>query len=193
MGMNNMNNMDMNQMQQLMNNMGMNNMGNMDMNQMQQLMNQMGMNNMTNTQMMNNPQMQMLMNQMQMGMGMGNMNNAAQMMTNLQNNMANNMVNNNDNNNQDNQNNVGGISVIFRVSGAQGQAQIPPVMIQCLSNEKVSEVIKKYRIKSGDNEETKKFIFNAKNLSPSLTVAEAGLTDNANIFVVATKGIKGAK
>ena len=167
----------------------------LQMQQMQQMMNQMGMNNMSNTQMMNNPQMQMLMNQMQMGMGMGNMNNAAQMMANLQNNMGN-VGNNNDNNNQnnqDNQNNSGGISVIFRVSGAQGQAQIPPVMIQCLSNEKVSEVIKKYRIKSGDNEETKKFIFNAKNLAPSLTVAEAGLTNNANIFVVATKGIKGAK
>ena len=119
------------------------------------------------------------------------------MMANLQNNMGN-VGNNNDNNNQnnqDNQNNSGGISVIFRVSGTQGQgqAQIPPVMIQCLSNEKVSEVIKKYRIKSGDNDETKKFIFNAKNLAPSLTVAEAGLTNNANIFVVATKGIKGAK
>ena len=48
-------------------------------------------------------------------------------------------------------------------------------------------------MKSQDYDESKKFIFNAKNLAPSLTVAEAGLIDNSYIFVVATKGIKGAK
>ena len=84
-----------------------------------------------------------------------------------------------------------GISVIFRASGATGQASAP-IMVQCMSDEKVSEVIEKYRNKSGDRDPTKKFIFNAKNLAPSLTVAEAGITNNANIFVVATKGIKGA-
>ena len=84
-----------------------------------------------------------------------------------------------------------GISVIFRASGATGQASAP-IMVQCMSDEKVSEVIEKYRNKSGDRDPTKKFIFNAKNLAPSLSVAEAGITNNANIFVVATKGIKGA-
>ncbi len=38
----------------------------------------------------------------------------------------------------------------------------------------------------------KKFIFNAKALNPSLTVAEAGLNEGANIFVVNTAGVKGA-
>ena len=88
----------------------------------------------------------------------------------------------------------GGINVIFRASGVQGgnNNNIAPIMIQCMPDEKVSDIIKKYQAKSGDNDTEKKFIFNAKNLSPTLTVAEAGITHNANIFVVATKGIKGA-
>ena len=65
-------------------------------------------------------------------------------------------------------------------------------MIQCLPNEKVSDIIHRYRAKSLDNDPTKKFIFNAKALDPSLIAAEAGLYNNANIFVVSTKGIKGA-
>jgi len=84
-----------------------------------------------------------------------------------------------------------GFSVIFRASGATGQASAP-IMVQCMPEEKVSEVIEKYRSKSGDRDPTKKFIFNAKNLAPGLSIAEAGITNNANIFVVATKGIKGA-
>ena len=65
-------------------------------------------------------------------------------------------------------------------------------MIQCTPNDKVSDIIEKYRNKANDRDDTKKFIFNAKNLNTSLSVAEAGITNNANIFVVATKGIKGA-
>ena len=61
-----------------------------------------------------------------------------------------------------------------------------------MQDDKVSSVIEKYRMKANDRDDSKKFIFNAKNLTPSLTVAEAGITNNANIFVVATKGIKGA-
>ena len=38
----------------------------------------------------------------------------------------------------------------------------------------------------------KKFIFNAKNLNPSLSLAEAGIAHNSNIFVVTTKGVHGA-
>ena len=84
-----------------------------------------------------------------------------------------------------------GFSVIFRASGATGQAGAP-IMIQCTPNDKVSDIIEKYRNKANDRDDTKKFIFNAKNLNASLSVAEAGITNNANIFVVATKGIKGA-
>ena len=65
-------------------------------------------------------------------------------------------------------------------------------MIQCLDTDRLSEVIQRYRVKSNDNDDSKKFIFNAKQLNMSLTVGEAGLTDNANIFVVTTRGVKGA-
>ena len=57
-------------------------------------------------------------------------------------------------------------------------------MVQCMSDEKVSEVIEKYRMFTGDRDPTKKFIFNARPISQTLTVAETGLTNNANIFVI---------
>ena len=82
-----------------------------------------------------------------------------------------------------------GFTVIFKRSSLLFDT--PQVMVQCMFNEKVSEIIEKYRIKSGDHDLSKKFIYNAKALHPSLTVAEAELIDNANIFVVATKGIRG--
>ena len=53
-------------------------------------------------------------------------------------------------------------------------------------------ILEKYKNKSGDRNPEKKFIFNAKMLSPDLTLSEAGITNNSNIFVVSTKGIKGA-
>ena len=83
-----------------------------------------------------------------------------------------------------------GISVIFRKSG-EGQ-QGPPIIIQCTKEEKLSDVIEKYRNKSNDRDDSKKFIFNAKQLNLNITVGQAGLTDNANIFVVTTRGVKGA-
>ena len=87
-------------------------------------------------------------------------------------------------------NESGGKCVIFRKSG-EGQNE-PPIMIQCTDNEKIADVIAKYRVKTGDQDGSKKFIFNAKQLNESLSVSEAGLTNNANIFVVTTRGVKGA-
>ena len=84
-----------------------------------------------------------------------------------------------------------GISVIFRTSG-QNAPQRPPISIQCMPNEKVSTLIERYRNKADDHDQTKKFIFNAKNLNPSLTLSAAGIAHNSNIFVVTTKGVQGA-
>ena len=81
------------------------------------------------------------------------------------------------------------ITVIFRAHEVEGAT--PPEMVECKLGDKVSKIIERYRRQSGDKDLSKKFIFNAKALHPSLTVAEAGLTDNANILVVATKGIRG--
>jgi len=79
------------------------------------------------------------------------------------------------------------IKVYFRVSG-EGQ-DFPPVDVDCFPNEKVSSIIEKYKNKSNINEEGYKiyYIFNAKNLNQNLTVAEACITNNANVFVVRTK------
>ena len=77
------------------------------------------------------------------------------------------------------------ITVKFRKDRAE------PIPVKCSLNNSISDIIKKYRKYSLDNEPEEKFIFNAKALSPSLTVAEAGLTKNSNIFVVETKGLRG--
>ena len=157
----------------MMNNMNMNNqmnpMGGMMQNNMNGMMNMMNFNN------QNIP-----MNQM------------VQMMGNMNAQMANNFANqgNPQNNNDQSQNNNGGINIRFRRNGVGDNREI---VIQCLPDEKVSDVIQRYRTKSGDNDTTKKFIFNAKALNQSLSVAEAGLANNVNVFVVTTKDIKGAR
>ena len=82
-------------------------------------------------------------------------------------------------------------NVIFRVSGKGMDA--PPITIQCQANEKISSIINKYRTKSGDAEQKKKFIFNAKVLNPTLTAAESGLANNSTIHVINLKGLEGAR
>ena len=64
------------------------------------------------------------------------------------------------------------------------------VDVHCSLNNTISDIIKKYRKYSLDNE-ADKFIFNAKALSPTLTVAEAGLTNNSLVLVLDTKNLRG--
>ena len=73
-------------------------------------------------------------------------------------------------------------NVYFRKSG---EIEDNPVVIQCTPDQKVSEIIRKYRIatQSIDNP-FEKFMFNGKKLNSELTVAEAGITNNSNIFIV---------
>ena len=85
------------------------------------------------------------------------------------------------------------ITISFRLQIGEGPAK-PPVTIQCTLNDKVSSLIQSYRNKTGDNdEEFEKFIFNAKRLNETLTVAEAGLTNNSVIFVLNTRVDGGIK
>ena len=177
--MNNMNNMNMmnpmmNNQMNMMNQMTQMNMSQMNMNQMNPMMNNMN-------SMMNN--MNPMMNNMNM-MNQGTMMNAA---INMQNN--NNMANMGNMNSQPPQTNNQYINVYFR-AGAQGENG--HIMIQCTMNDKVSQLIERYKTKSQEDVSKKKFIFNAKALNPSLTVSEAGLQEGANIFVVNTAGVKGA-
>ena len=180
--MNEMNNMNMNNMN--MNNMNMNNMNNMNINNMN--MNNMNMNNMN----MNNNFNQMF----------GNMNTMQnQILNNFQNNFNNQMemVNNQMESGNNNQPSNAFLTVFFR-DGKLGtnnrvieDIEGPRLAILCKNDEKVSEIIERYRTKSNFHEEAR-FIFNAKNLNVDLTVAESGIQNNSNIFVISLKGIKGA-
>ena len=81
------------------------------------------------------------------------------------------------------------ITIIFRQSGP-GAPKIEPIYVNCKGNETVSDAIEKYRIKSGDNDMSKKFVLNARTLKNlSLTISEVGATNNSNIFVISTRGI----
>ena len=145
---------------------------------------------MMNPGMMNPGMMNPGMNPMMNGMGnMGNtgMMNAAMNMNQMNMNNMNNL--NAQGYNNPPRNNSGGINVYFR-AGQNGENG--SIMVQCTLDEKISEVIKRYGTKSMEDTSKKKFIFNAKALIPTLTVAEAGLQEGANIFVVNTAGVKGA-
>ena len=83
------------------------------------------------------------------------------------------------------------ISIIFRRPHSDDGKIQPPIMVKCYLDDKISDVIKQYRDMADDRDMTKKFVFNAITLNPSLTVAESGMTNNCNIFVIVTKGIKG--
>ena len=178
-GMNQMGMGQMNQNNQIDPNMINQNSFNMNNNPMMNQMNS-GMNPMLAAMMQNN-----MMSMMQFNNQNGPMNQQAEMVNNI-----NNMLNNNINTqNQQNQQNDGGMNVNFRTSGEGKEKKI---MVQCIPEEKVSEIIQRYRAKADDRDPTKKFIFNAKALNKNLKVAEAGLNDGANIFVVNTEGVKGA-
>ena len=141
------------------------------------------MNNMMNS---NN----MMINNNKMGNNMMN-NNINNMMNNLNN--MNNLINNNINpmmgNINMNMNQYPNIPKSFTVifSHIGNDTNKLPIMVNVKENEKISDIIQKYRQKSSNYDINIKFIWNAKDLNHSLTVAEAGLTNNANIFVVKTR------
>ena len=66
------------------------------------------------------------------------------------------------------------------------------IFLQCKMNDKIRDVIQKYRNLSLTSDKNDKFIYNAKALYPDsdLTVAECGLYNNSMIQVV-SEGIEG--
>ena len=76
--------------------------------------------------------------------------------------------------------------VIFRESGSNIKDKNITV-IKVREDEKVSDIIQKYKEKNSDFDENLKFIFNAKSLNTFLTATEAGLSNNSNIFVIRMK------
>ena len=77
------------------------------------------------------------------------------------------------------------IIVIFRRGNDR------PIKIRCSLKDKCSDIIQKYKNLVTKKSDTEKFVFNAKTLYPNLTVEEAGITHNANVFVVETNGVRG--
>ena len=68
-------------------------------------------------------------------------------------------------------------------------------MVSASINDKVGSLVDKLILKAGwkrDDLSKYKFIFDARNLDLSLTVAEAGLTNHATIFIIYRMGVKGA-
>ena len=74
------------------------------------------------------------------------------------------------------------INIIFRV-GLNSVTNEKLIILQCYPNDKCSDIIEKFRNKINDYERKSRFIYNAKNLNPNLTVSESGITEGANIFV----------
>jgi len=205
---NNMMNMNNNMMNMNNNMMNMNNMNNnimnMNMNNMNQnIMNKNNMNNMMNMNNMNNNMMNM--NNMNNNyMNMNNMNNNMMNMNNMNNNYMN-MNNNFGNNNNDfnkinimNNNNLNkqieskGVNLHFLYSHYWQNEETIEIYIYALLDEKINVIIDRFRCKIQDNDGSLKFIFNAKELNPSLTVAESGIPEGSHIFVVRTMGVSGA-
>ena len=121
----------------------------------------------------NNPQMMNPPNYMMMGM---NQMNFLNMDYNInKNNINNMMINQSDQKNE--------IIIIFRPSGYYRG----PILIQTFLDEKVSDLIEKYRKVACDYGQKQKIIFNGKLLNLELTVAEAGLWNYADIFVLYQK------
>ena len=83
------------------------------------------------------------------------------------------------------QNDISSITLYFK------KADNETIAVQCCSTDKVSDVIERYRKKSGDNDDNLKFIYNSRRLNPSITIREADINHYGIVLVVATKGIMG--
>ena len=114
---------------------------------------------------------------------------AQQNMFNQMQNMQNNPLNNNFPNQIEQSKKS--ITVTFRTGKLDKDGNPIKPKIQCSLDEKVSKVIERYRMQANDVETNKKFIFNATLLNPTLTVAEAGLSDYSEILAISAKNVRG--
>ena len=79
-------------------------------------------------------------------------------------------------NNNNNENNFKGISLVF--SSDNGY-----ISVNCGLEDKFSEVIQRYKIKANSQDISEKFIFNARVISPDITVKKIGLK-NGDLIIV---------
>ena len=77
---------------------------------------------------------------------------------------------------------LGEFLVIFTMGGFPCMRNYSYDII-CRDSDKVSDIILRYRNKSGDYDKNTKFIFNDKDLNHNLSLAEAGITNCAHINI----------
>ena len=58
---------------------------------------------------------------------------------------------------------------------------------KCKRNEKVNDIIEKYREEAFDDDTNIKFFYNGKELNKNIIASEAGISNNSNIYVVTSK------
>ena len=183
---------------------GMMNPNNINMNMQAQNQN-FNMNN--NNMMYPNLNMNCAMNQ---NFNMNNMMNQMQCfnMNNIMNENSN-MINQNQNlnldnffpninlNNPNNINNLDNIKFTNNIMGNNAlniifkyEVDHSNISIVAYPEERISEIINKFRVKANNNDNELIFNFNSKRLNPSLTVSESGLVNGAKIHVISTKGLK---
>ena len=106
------------------------------------------------------------------------------MMNPMENQMMNQMINNMniDINTEKQFSNISETFTVFFEDNYRGEKRSFSILTK--SDEKISEIIKKYRQKSSNYNKNIDFIFNAKHLNPSLTASEAGLTNCNTIQVI---------
>ena len=93
-----------------------------------------------------------------------------------------------DNNIIINSNNIEQINILFKY---QNYAEIRTINMQCILDEKISNLIKRFRIKIDDFDSLLVFVFNGHRLDSNLTIAQARLRDRSVISVLNFQNVQG--
>ena len=93
-----------------------------------------------------------------------------------------------DNNIIINSNDVEQINILFKY---QNYAEIRTINMQCILDEKISNLIKRFRIKIDDFDSLLVFVFNGHKLDSNLTIAQARLRDRSVISVLNFQNVQG--
>ena len=93
-----------------------------------------------------------------------------------------------DNNIIINSNDVEQINILFKY---QNYAEIRKINMQCILDEKISNLIKRFRIKINDFDSLLVFVFNGQRLDSNLTIAQARLRDRSVISVLNFQYVQG--
>ena len=93
-----------------------------------------------------------------------------------------------DNNIIINSNDVEQINILFKY---QNYAEIRTINMQCILDEKISNLIKRFRMKIDDFDSLLVFVFNGHRLDSNLTIAQARLRDRSVISVLNFQNVQG--